>query len=942
MEEIIEKILMYGVIYAVLAVVLFLGLRASLHVKSCNDYIIASRNVITPVLAMSFLVTMLDSLNTVWLINWIYKYGPIVLICSILTFICFLYLIFVLAKRFDMSNEMLSIADMGEHFYGRKVGKIIAFFATLAMVSLFGTQIYAMKKFILQMLGKEGVFLLCVVVCLLIFYTSLGGIKSVLITDTVQFVLIIVIFPMLSNLMINSDLSHLREGMSFVDIVEEVEWSKKNQNWWIVFPFLLPFARLMNPALIQRFFTMKPDERARKIKILGVSGICVLLCVISSISIIAFAAYSLDYIELKEKLGQDFDVNELCNRRFMLSNIINPYFKNPVLKGLVIVSVLSVMISSADSYLNISSVLCIHNFPNLKSISDRRKLRFLKYTTVVLGILGVLFAVFVLENNYMWPDGKINIRVWFFSRGIFALFLEMIGFMLFIALMKVKFKRVVLSCVVVVSMVLAFYDYEIFGYRMIYIAMVVYMSFFILLLFKNQGFTPRALWIKLLRVKNIFVKRGISGLPIGDRKASVLYIPFSIFVLVDYSFPNFLINHVYGTGVVTEYYNLIFVLKLFSVLFAISILFRNYWMESVRKFLHIYWVLGLCYSLLFLPSFIMICSDFNTSSVVNFTVCIVLLGICIGGKGLLLSAIKSALLGVIIYCLLTNEKLEFLIRHIYTVLYAIMVAVLSIILASKVQKRHRERSRDLRELAGLMSGRFSVASYLFNIRFELEEKMQQLNMNKKELKILEGPIKVFRRISNKVLLLEQYLTLVSRLISYEGAKMVKSYYSVLECIATGINFHKNSYVKDREGEIIMRTELKKDFPVYVDAKTLAAVIWVIIEQLLLHIPKKCKITFTTDPKLYEVGICITERCFDAKGCEEFLSRIYNKVEDKVMPGAFFIHKHLKEMRVSINYKVYERSNCFIMKFPILNSSQKEEVLRAHGSIGKTMLNDEEI
>lgn len=258
---------------------------------------------------------------------------------------------------------------------------------------------------------------------LVIFYTLLGGIEAVIWTDVVQSV--ILIGGMLLCLAVLVD--RVPDGAAgIIDGARTPEENKLSlgslsptlsaETFWTMLLFGF-FINLQNFAAdqtyVQRYFTAKSEADARRSVWMGAIAYIPISAVLFFIGTGLFVFYQ-GGAGLPEDLAGDRVLPH-----FIMSEL-------PVgVAGLLIAAIMAAAMSTVDSSLNSSATLLLCDIRNRfvvkpqKSIDgktirdDRAELRFLRWSTLGLGLLGILVALALAQKEGM-------LDVWWTISGILS------------------------------------------------------------------------------------------------------------------------------------------------------------------------------------------------------------------------------------------------------------------------------------------------------------------------------------------------------------------------------------------------------------------------------------------------------------------------------------------------------------------------------------------
>jgi Na+/proline symporter len=210
-------------------------------------------------------------------------------------------------------------------------------------------------------------------------YSSVGGIRSVTFTDVIQFFTFGVLIPVL-GIVIWNDLS----GLPTFNLVTAVQHPLFNYEeflglsnpkfWSVLLLFLLFSIPDLNPTMFQRVAIGRSVSQVKKA--FSISAILLMLILIG----MAWIAFLL------------FNIDPNLNPKDLVQYITNNY-AHTGLKSFIMVGVVAMCMSTADSNINASSVLLTHDFCYPLNIKFKSELVLSKIISVLLGIISIYLAL---------------------------------------------------------------------------------------------------------------------------------------------------------------------------------------------------------------------------------------------------------------------------------------------------------------------------------------------------------------------------------------------------------------------------------------------------------------------------------------------------------------------------------------------------------------------
>ena len=283
----------------------------------------------------------------------------------------------VIVPRMGNFPDAISVGDIMETNYG-KPGKVISgIFSVMLCAGIVGAQVGGIGYVFNVFLGlptTTGIIIGCGIV---IIYATIGGMKAVIITDIIQFIVLAIGMPLVLLFGIHyvGGLTALTEAIPaghFSLISEKVPF-------WAFCSLFLTFllGETLVPPYVQRLLIGKSIKAtARGTLFSGLFSIPV-FAITGCIGLIALAI--------------DPNLDSSLAMPFVIKTVL------PIgLKGIVIAGVISIVMSSADSFLNSSSVAFIHDIITpfrSQRLPEKTELFIARLVTLIVGLCSVIFAI---------------------------------------------------------------------------------------------------------------------------------------------------------------------------------------------------------------------------------------------------------------------------------------------------------------------------------------------------------------------------------------------------------------------------------------------------------------------------------------------------------------------------------------------------------------------
>jgi len=286
----------------------------------------------------------------------------------------------LIAPRAHRHHGAMSVGDILEPKYGKSSRVIGGLLSFISCAGILGAQIGGMGAILETLTGIPylwGALLGCIVI---LFYSTIGGIKAVVWTDALQFLLLIIAIPVLFFLGV-----HRAGGWS--ELVAKLPAEKlavfpDSVSWVSLLSLFLVFmlGETLVPPYVQRLLI----TQSRRDLIFGTLGSGFL----SVPFFIIAGGIGLAAIVLLPNINS--------NTAFpAMVQLLAP----TGLKGMIIASVMAIVMSSADSFLLSASVAVVHDvyqpLAGKKQHNEKFKLKLAQLANILTGAAALVFVLFI-------------------------------------------------------------------------------------------------------------------------------------------------------------------------------------------------------------------------------------------------------------------------------------------------------------------------------------------------------------------------------------------------------------------------------------------------------------------------------------------------------------------------------------------------------------------
>lgn len=365
-----------------LIVNLIAGLYYGRSIKDVKEYALGGRNFSTATLVATIVATWMAGSNIAVTVAETYKGGLWYVIPGLADGISFFIIAYFYAPRMKEFLGNLSVAEAVGNLYGSKARLITSISAIAVSIGNVAVQFSVCVILLNHFLGISEIYSIVISSFIVITYSTFGGIKAVTFTDMIQFFTFCVILPMIGFL-----IWHSLEENAVLNIVTKSPLFDFKQFFNYNSPdFLSTFLLFLffiipglDPALFQRISMAK--NTAQVVRSFSIAGALIILIEYGVIAAIG--------VFLLANGDKNLDPDNVM--LYIMDN-----YTNGVFKGLFVVGIMAMLMSTADSYINCSSVLFSHDFCQSIGINliPKQKLLIARFSAFGIGIAALCLSLF--------------------------------------------------------------------------------------------------------------------------------------------------------------------------------------------------------------------------------------------------------------------------------------------------------------------------------------------------------------------------------------------------------------------------------------------------------------------------------------------------------------------------------------------------------------------
>lgn len=356
---------------------IIIGIIAGRRVKNIIDFAVAGRNygalIIFATLSASFIGGGFSTGNaekvfTYGIANIVFLFGFSLQIMLVSLF---------LAPRMDRYRDAITAGDIIGKHYGRTAKIIAGFLSVIICAGILGAQVGAMGYIFNVFLGMPRLWGILIGCSIVILYSTLGGMKAVVASDVLQFIILAAGIPLTLVLSI----IYAGGTGNIFSSVPAGHFTLLSDKFTIVSFVSMFLTFFLGETLVPPYVQRLLMSREAKVTARGTfySGL-----------------FSIPFFAVTGLIG----LVALVLNPELNPNLALPYVVKTALPagvgGIVIAAMISIIMSSADSFLNSASVSIANDIivPLKKTdLNDSALLNIAKIANIAVGVFAVVFAL---------------------------------------------------------------------------------------------------------------------------------------------------------------------------------------------------------------------------------------------------------------------------------------------------------------------------------------------------------------------------------------------------------------------------------------------------------------------------------------------------------------------------------------------------------------------
>ncbi|MDD4290230.1 MAG: sodium:solute symporter family protein [Patescibacteria group bacterium] len=418
---------------------------------SIEDYFINKRKTSLWLMTFSTISTVIGASATISVVSEVYNSGISYGLALILSFTIGIFILGLVSTRMKIVGDKYqaqSIADIFYKRFNRKNKNLVGVLQLFVLIGWIAVNLAGLSAISSIVLDVNYSLAIWISILITILYSTIGGLKVDIITDFIQFWIILIPFVLMTFIgyfeigNLNNLISKLPEGhlnpLAFGGIA-----------WFLGTIILSGFIYLGTAYHWQRTLSAKSEKIAKKSYFLAIPFLLVIGLMVIFFGLLASV--------LLKDISQDFAIFNLMSRLLPKS-----------FAGLGFAAILAAIMSSVDSSLVAGSTIIYKTVFKEDSFNGKKKMLFARITTASFGVLAGLLVLAV--PSIVSLSLLVSYMALVFVPAIFAVLYSektssnasfysiLIGFISLIILFPILGKNAFIIPVISAILMILFYD----------------------------------------------------------------------------------------------------------------------------------------------------------------------------------------------------------------------------------------------------------------------------------------------------------------------------------------------------------------------------------------------------------------------------------------------------------------------------------------------------
>ena len=356
-----------------LLITLGLGLKSGIGKNinaSMGDYAQGERNLSTIALSATLIASWISGNSTIGLVTEVHNQGWLFGLVFLAFLIGLMSTKYTLANRIHHFSGCYTTGDIIARIFGEKSQIITGLFTCFYGIGRTTAQLVSLGFIFNYLIGINTNMGILIGGGAIVAYTALGGIRAVITTDIIQFIILIIAVP----LMLQVALSNIESYESIFNHTANIQYSE--YDLWVYIALFLSFCiPRLYPAMVQKFLVARDTlqlYQSLNITFIIIAFVYVLMILIGVASISLYP--------------------DVADSSHVFAHIIQDLAPTGT-KGFIIAALLAIIMSTADTDLNTGSIALVHDVIKKITTTKINEAHLVTLVTFIMGSSAILLAM---------------------------------------------------------------------------------------------------------------------------------------------------------------------------------------------------------------------------------------------------------------------------------------------------------------------------------------------------------------------------------------------------------------------------------------------------------------------------------------------------------------------------------------------------------------------
>jgi SSS family solute:Na+ symporter len=364
------------IVYLIICIIL--GFSSKNKIRNIREYTLGNGSIPTLIMVSTTFATAMGASSCIGAIEVIYKKGFLYAVPQFFAFIYWILMSIIFARDLSRFERFISLSEIMSYLYGKFAGFVSSGIIVINAIGTVASQITAIGHLGNYFFGFEYVYGVVGSALVMVIYSFSGGFRAVAITDFFQSLLFFIALPVACGLLIRDfgDINKIVDINSLSNL-----WNNKEDILFSTGALVYLLIPSISAPYLQRVLAIRQEPKV--------------IFVFRLVALMTFF-YTLIIIIMGLILRKQFsDIEPAQGMYFIIKHYLGSYGVG----GFFISAILAVAMSTADSWLNVSSSVIAHDIvKKIKpKITKKQELIIARLSTILLAVFAIYFSLLSKE-----------------------------------------------------------------------------------------------------------------------------------------------------------------------------------------------------------------------------------------------------------------------------------------------------------------------------------------------------------------------------------------------------------------------------------------------------------------------------------------------------------------------------------------------------------------